>query len=92
MKRLLTIVLAAVLAGCAGCHSFWKWKKKAPDPTAETSKTLGADTEKQFMQRWIDKRAAELVSQGNTPENARAQAVAEYRKNFPYTSNRAQAK
>ncbi|HEY1849168.1 MAG TPA: hypothetical protein VGG37_08170 [Opitutaceae bacterium] len=92
MKRLFTIVLAACLAGSAGCHMFSKKKKKAPDPTAENSKTLGADTEKQFMQRWIDKRAAELTSQGNSPDNARAMAVAEYRKNFPYTSNASQAK
>jgi hypothetical protein len=93
MKRFVTLVLAACIAGSAGCNMFSKKKKKKePDPTAENSKTLGSDTEKEFMVRWIDKRTAELVSQGNTQANARAQAVAEYKKNFPYLSNAAQAK
>ncbi|HEY1792735.1 MAG TPA: hypothetical protein VGG34_07435 [Opitutaceae bacterium] len=90
MKRLLPLFLAGVLIACAGCHMFSKKKKKPPVP--KPSKHLAADVEKEFMQRWIDKRTGDLAAQGMTQDAARAQAVAEYKKQYSYTETANQAK
>jgi hypothetical protein len=65
--------------------------KKNPAAPKE-SKTVAADVEKDFMHRWIDKRASDLVALGHTPDAARAQAVAEFKTTFAYTNAAAQAK
>jgi hypothetical protein len=89
MKRLAPFALAAVLLTQTGCHLFSK--KKNPAAPKE-SKTVAADTEKDFMVRWIDKRSADLVAKGSSADAAHAQAVAEYKSTFPYTKTVDQAK
>jgi hypothetical protein len=59
-------------------------KKKNPSAPKE-SKTTATDVEKEFMGRWIDKRSADLVAQGLTPDAAHAQAVAEFKVQYNYT-------
>jgi hypothetical protein len=89
MKRLVPFTLAAVLLSSSACHMFSS--KKNPSAPKE-SKHLAIDVEKDFMQRWIDKRAADLAAQGRSPEQAHAQAVTEFKATFTYTSVAAQAK
>ncbi|HXN34764.1 MAG TPA: hypothetical protein VN877_01240 [Opitutaceae bacterium] len=89
MKRLAPFVLAAVLAANSGCHMFSRSKKAA---TPKESTTLAADDEKDFMHRWIDKRTAELITQGMPTEAARAQASAEFKAKFSYLDTARQEK
>ena len=72
-----------------GCHLFSK--KKNPAAPKE-SKTVAADTEKDFMVRWIDKRTSDLVAKGMGSDAAHAQAVADYKATFPYTRTVNEAK
>ena len=64
-----------------GCHLFSKSKKPA---VPKESTTPAADDEKDFMQRWIDKRTTELVTQGMTAGTARANATAEFKARYSY--------
>jgi hypothetical protein len=69
-------VFATLTAGCL--HS-----KKPAAPKDSTS--LTGETEQTFMQRWIDKRSAELVTQGQAADAARTQATAEFKERYGYT-------
>jgi hypothetical protein len=88
MKRLFLVIFATALLVNSGCHIFGK---KKPKPPAE-SKTAAADVEKEFMQRWIDKRSSDLAAQGLAPDAAKAQATAEFKEKFNYTDAARQAK
>ncbi len=66
-------------------------KKKNPSAPKE-SKTLASDDEKDFMQRWIDKRANDLVAQGLAAKAAHDQAVAEFKATFTHLKAAQQAK
>jgi hypothetical protein len=89
MKRLVPFVLCAALLASSGCHLFSK--KKNPAAPKE-SKTLAADDEKDFMQRWIDKRTNDLVSQGIQAQAAHNQAVAEFKATFTHLKAAQQSK
>jgi len=89
MKRLVPLILAAALVANSACHLFSK--KKNPVAPKESS-TFAADVEKDFMHRWIDKRTSELVVQGKSPADARAQATAEFNVKFQYTDAAQHAK
>jgi hypothetical protein len=89
MKRFVPLALAGVLLAGPACHMFSS--KKNPAAPKE-SKTVAVDVEKDFMHRWIDKRTADLVAAGKTPDEARAQAVAEYKVTYSYTATVSQAK
>jgi hypothetical protein len=41
--------------------------------------------EKEFQQRWLEKRVGDLTAQGMTPDAARTQALAEYKAKYSYT-------
>jgi hypothetical protein len=56
------------------------------------SKTLAADDEKDFMHRWIEKRASDLVAQGTPAAAAHDQAVTEFKATFTYMKSAQQAK
>jgi hypothetical protein len=88
MKRLVPIALT-VLVATTGCHMFSS--KKNPAAPKE-SKTVAADVEKEFMQRWIEKRTTDLVAQGKSQQDAHSQAVAEFKVNYSYTAAAASAK
>lgn len=89
MKRLVPFVLCAVLLSSSGCHIFSK--KKNPAAPKE-SKTLASDDEKDFMQRWIDKRTGDLVSQGTPAKAAHDQAVAEFKSTYTHLKVSQQAR
>jgi hypothetical protein len=94
MKRLFTVFAAALAIGlCAGCSflSFThipllsgKANNTAPKPPKESSH-IATESEKDFKVRWVDKRTADLVSQGLAPDAARAQATAEFDQKFSAT-------
>jgi len=76
-QRLLTLFIAAgALTG--GCSMTKKPAKSTENPS------LAGQTEDSLRQRWIDKRAAELVAQGGAADAARGQATEEFRAKFPY--------
>ena len=90
MKRLVPLALAAALFATPRCHMFSK--KKNPAAPKE-SPTVATDVEKDFMHRWIDKRAARTRRRGQAaPTAARAQATAEFKAKFSYTDAAQQAK
>jgi hypothetical protein len=84
MKRpsSLALLFLAVLfcGGCANFHIPFIGKRTTP-PGPMGPKDTGAiatETEKDFRQRWIDKRAGELVAQGQPSDAAHAQALSEF--------------
>ena len=79
-RPLLTcLALCAVLS--AGCSMF---SKKSATP--KETKAPAAETEQLLRQRWVDKRAAELVAQGQSADAARTQATAEFKEHYGYIS------
>lgn len=74
IQRLIlsSVLLVALLSG--GCLSFKKGGK-AKESTVN-------EVESEFRQRTIDKRMAELVAQGQTPDAARATATDEFRARY----------
>jgi hypothetical protein len=64
--------------------------KKNPVAPKE-SKTVATDVEKDFMHRWIDKRASDLMAKGESAEAAHAQAVSDYKAAYAYTRTVGQA-
>jgi len=88
MKRLVPVALASALLANSGCHLFSKKKNLA----APKENITAADVEKDFMHRWIDKRTGDLVTQGESPGVAHAQALAEFKAKFDYTDAARQAK
>jgi hypothetical protein len=84
MKRLLPATLAAmVLLAGSGCHYFPHFKRKPKVPKQD--RAISASLEKEFAQRWIDKRTAELVASGQAPDAAKVQAANEFRQKFNFT-------
>ena len=73
----LTLLIVNAVAGCA---LFGKTAK----PKANSA--IAAETEEGFMQRWVSRRSAELVAQGLSAEDARAQAASEFRERYRYMS------
>lgn len=80
MKRLATLflltVLAAAFSGCA--------LARRKDAKPKESSAISSEIEAGFRQRWVEKRAAELVAQGLAAEAARAQAAGEFAERYPY--------
>ena len=78
-QRLLLPSLALVLALSSGCL----FSKKSAKPKESTA--IASEVEEGFRQRWVEKRAAELVAQGAVTDAARTQAIGEFRERFSYT-------
>jgi len=80
IKRLFLYALAlSVLALSGGCLFPKNFSKDKKDPH------VSADMEKEFQQRWLEKRVGDLTAQGMTPDAARTQALAEYKAKYSYT-------
>lgn len=75
---LVALVLVATLG--AGCSMLRK------SSTPKESSALAAETDQILMQRWVEKRTAELVAQGQAEPAAKTQAVTEFRERYGYTS------
>jgi hypothetical protein len=81
MHRLLLIGLSLLtFTFSAGCLFSKKTAKTKENPA------MAAEMEENFKVRWIDKRSAELVAQGVTPDASRAQATDEFKVRYGYTS------
>jgi hypothetical protein len=72
-KSVLFILLAAICVG--GCFNI------------RTPKPISGEVEESFKNRWIAKRMGELQTSGKAADarDARAQALEEFRKTYPYT-------
>ncbi|MCF7688465.1 MAG: hypothetical protein K9M98_00255 [Cephaloticoccus sp.] len=77
MRPFLLLLLLA-LPLCPGCFSS---KTKAPE-----DKAITVQIEQSFKHRWIEKRSAELIGQGKSPEEALSQSVREFRERYEFTS------
>ena len=75
----LTLLALAFLL-TTGCLS----SKKSSAPKENSA--IAGSVEEGFKLRWIDKRAAELVTQGKTADAARTQATDEFRERYAFTS------
>jgi hypothetical protein len=78
-KRTLILTLAFTTLALAGCQS---WRK---ENRAKNNKAVVAEVEESFRQRWIERRAAELMNRGVSPNLARSQAIEEFRLNYGFT-------
>jgi hypothetical protein len=77
-KVFLAATLVALLPLAGGCSLFSK------KPRAKESTAIAGEVEATFRQRWVDKRAAELTSQGVAAEAARAQAGREFDERYQF--------
>jgi outer membrane biogenesis lipoprotein LolB len=77
MKRLAFFLLLVPLALATACSHTKKKPKENPAYASEVEQT--------FKQRWVEKRAAELMALGLRPDLARQQALEEYSVRFRYT-------
>ncbi len=77
MKRLIPFLLLLPVALAAGCSH--KTKKPKENPA------YASEVEDSFKQRWVEKRANELMALGLRPDLARQQALEEYKVRFQYT-------
>jgi len=78
-RTLLFLIASLTITFASGCLFSRKASKPKENPA------IAAELEESFRQRWIEKRAAELVSKNLAPDLARAQAMEEFkaRYNFP---------
>jgi len=79
-NRIALVVFAATSLCLAGCL----FSKKPRKP--KESKAIASQVDEEFKQRWIEKRTAELMTRGVSPDIARGQAIEEFRLNYGYTS------
>jgi len=79
IKAISCCLCIATLACSSGCL----FSKKAG--RVKESSTIAADVEESFRQRWVAKRAAELVAQGTAADAAHTAAETEFRERFAYT-------
>ncbi len=77
MKRSLILPLLLPLALLAGC-------KHGPSKPKENP-AVASEIEESFKQRWVEKRAADLVALGLRPDLARQQAIDEFGVRYGYT-------
>jgi len=88
MKRLFALALAtAAIVPVTGCTHVWFFgrKKSVAAPAPKQSPYISTDVEMNFRQRWVDKRANDLVAQGMILDDAKVKALAEFRVEFSYT-------
>jgi hypothetical protein len=82
LKPLLLVCSAALIASSVtGCNFFRKNKKPKENPA------IASEVEAEFRQRWVDRRASELVGGGADALTARHQAETEFRERYPYVKD-----
>jgi hypothetical protein len=75
----LTTLLASFL--CAtGCSMFSKKSGRVKENPA-----IASEVEETFRRRWVDKRIAELATQGIAADAARVQAENEFREKYGFS-------
>lgn len=76
------LALSVLVVSLAGSGCLFSRKERKPKESPHISREI----EETFRQRWVDQRAAELVTQGLAAEDARGQASREFRERYAYTS------
>ena len=79
IQRLFLTCLSLTALLTSGCL----FSKKSSKPKDDTA--ISSSVEESFRVRWIDKRVAELVAKGSTPEAARTQAASEFSERYAFT-------
>lgn len=74
---LTCLCLTAILT--SGCLL----SKKSAQPKENPS--IAGSVEDSLKVRWLEKRGAELIAQGKSPEAARSQAAQEFNERYPFT-------
>ncbi len=77
-RTFLPVLAIIVLTSANGCSVFKKSKQPKPNPA------IAAETEGDFRQRWVEKRTAELITQGTPADAAREAAAKEFSEVYPY--------
>jgi hypothetical protein len=77
LKFTILCLLSAAILSSTGCNLFRKNKKPKENPA------IASEVEGEFRQRWVERRAAELVGQGTDALNARNQAEKEFQERYP---------
>lgn len=80
IKRLSLSFLAITALFSSGCL----FHRKARKP--KESSAIATEVEKEFQQRWIAKRVAELSAQGITGVAAEQQAQREFTEKYPFAT------
>jgi len=75
-SRCLLVCLVILMPLFAGCIGF---RKKAEE------KSVTTQVEENFKHRWVEKRSAELAGQGIAQDEARRQALIEFRNKYEFT-------
>jgi len=89
MKRF--IILFSLLTSVtlySGCSHLLFWRKPNPSEVQVKVKQdphVATATELEFKARWVEKRSAELISQGMSPADAKAQSISEFSVKFSAT-------
>lgn len=83
MKRSLIFLLILPVAFLVGCQHSKKKPATAKEP--KENPAVASEIEEGFKQRWVEKRAAELMALGQRPDLARQQAINEFRVKYGYT-------
>jgi hypothetical protein len=81
MNTRLTYLIFALAGLClnAGCLS----SRKSAKPKETTA--IAAELEESFRQRWVEKRASELIARGLAADLARAQAFEEFKSKYNFS-------
>lgn len=90
MTKLNATLLACLAAGVVfadtGCHYLHRHKKP------KESSDIASDTDAEFRRRTVEKRTADLVSQGKDAAAARQQAEEEFAARYPYLTDKTKKK
>ncbi len=83
MNTRLTFLVFALTGLCltAGCLS----SRKNAKPKETTA--IAAELEESFRQRWVEKRASELIARGLAADLARTQAFEEFKTKYNFPSS-----
>ena len=79
IQRFLLTCLSVTALFTTGCL----FSKKSSKPKDDGK--ISGSVEESLRTRWMDKRIAELVAKGATPEAARTQADTEFRERYEFT-------
>ncbi len=83
MKRSLILPFLLPLALLVGCQHSHKKPPVAKEP--KENPAVASEVEESFKQRWVEKRAADLMALGLRPDLARQQAIDEFGVRYGYT-------
>ena len=78
LSLLFAFICLQLTAGCLG-------SRKNPKP--KENQAIAAELEESFRQRWVEKRASELIARGLAADLARTQAFEEFKTKYNFPSS-----